>query len=78
LYDKKVEAKKQMYDALNKLPAVVLTRPNNVNILNFLSSKISEFKNVMSDSEIKDKTEFVNLLKKLDSANSTRYSTILD
>jgi len=78
LYDKKVEAKKQMYDALNKLPAVVLTRPNNVNILNFLSSKITEFKNVMSDSEMKDKTEFVNLLKKLDSSNSTRYSTILD
>ena len=78
LYDKKVEAKKQMYDALNKLPAVVLTRPNNVNILNFLNSKITEFKNVMSDSEIKEKTEFVNLLKKLDSANSTLYNTILN
>ena len=78
LYDKKVEAKKQMFDALNKLSPIVLTRPNNVSILNFLNSKISEFKNVMSDSDIKDKTEFVNLLKKLDSSNATRYSTILD
>ena len=67
-----------MFEALNKLSPIVLTRPNNVSILNFLSSKISEFKNVMSDSEIKDKTEFVNLLKKLDSSNATRYSTILD
>ena len=32
----------------------------------------------MSDSEIKEKTEFVNLLKKLDSANSTLYNTILN
>ena len=45
LYDKKVEAKKQMFEALNKLSPIVLTRPNNVSILNFLSSKISEFKN---------------------------------
>ena len=78
LYDKKVDAKQQMFNALDKLSPVVLTRPNNVNILNFLTSKITEFKNVMSDSEIKDKTEFVNLLKKLDSSNSTRYSTILE
>ena len=32
LYDKKVEAKKQMFEALNKLSPIVLTRPNNVSI----------------------------------------------
>lgn len=78
LYDKKVEAKKEMFNALSKLSPVVLTRPNNVSILNFLSSKIQEFKNVLSDSELKEKTEFVNLLKKLDSANSSLYNTILN
>ena len=49
------------------------TKPSN-----FLTSKIQEFKNVLSDSELKEKTEFVNLLKKLDSANSTLYNTILN
>lgn len=78
LYDTKIEAKKEMFSALSKLSPVVLTRPNNVSILNFLNSKIQEFKNVMSDSEVKEKTEFVNLLKKLDSANSTLYNTILN
>ena len=78
LYDKKVEAKKEMFNALNKLSPVVLTRPNNVSILNFLTSKIQEFKNVLSDSELKEKTEFVNLLKKLDSSISTLYNTILN
>ncbi len=78
LYDKKVEAKKEMFNALSKLSPVVLTRPNNVSILNFLTSKIQEFKNVLSDSELKEKTEFVNLLKKLDSSNSTLYNTILN
>jgi hypothetical protein len=78
LYDTKPEAKKEMYNALSKLSPVVLTRRNNVSILNFLTSKIQEFKNVLSDSELKEKTEFVNLLKKLDSANSTLYNTILN
>lgn len=78
LYDTKIEAKKEMFSALSKLSPVVLTRPNNVSILNFLNSKIQEFKNVMSDSEVKEKTEFVNLLKKLDSSNSTLYNTILN
>ena len=78
MYDTKPEAKKEMYNALSKLSPVVLTRRNNVSILNFLTSKIQEFKNVLSDSELKEKTEFVNLLKKLDSANSTLYNTILN
>lgn len=77
LYDKKVDAKKAMYDALNKLSPVVQTKPNNVNILNFLNCKYLEFKNVLSDSEVKEKTDFVNLLKKLDSGNSSKYQDIL-
>jgi hypothetical protein len=78
LYENKVAAKKAMYDALNKLTPVVQRNPNNLNTLNFLYSKIQEFKNVLSDSETKEKTDFVNLLKKLDSGNSSLYQEILN
>ena len=78
LYDDKVAAKKAMFDALNKLSPIIQQRPNNVNVQNFLYGKFMEFKNVLSDSEIKEKTDFVNLLKKLDSGNSSRYTEILN
>jgi hypothetical protein len=78
LYENKVAGKKAIYDALNKLTPVVQRNPNNLNTLNFLYSKIQEFKNVLSDSETKEKTDFVNLLKKLDSGNSSLYQEILN
>ncbi|MFM7758507.1 MAG: DUF4835 family protein [Crocinitomicaceae bacterium] len=78
LYDDKVAAKKAMYEALNKLNSIIQQRPNNVNVQNFLYGKFLEFKNVLSDSDVKEKTDFVNLLKKLDSGNSSRYAEIMN
>lgn len=78
LYENKVAAKKAMLEALNKLTPVIQRNPNNLNTLNFLYSKIQEFKNVLSDSETKEKTDFVNLLKKLDSGNSSLYQEIFN
>ncbi|MBM3185390.1 MAG: DUF4835 family protein [Bacteroidetes bacterium] len=78
MYDNKVEAKKSLLAALNKLTPVVQTRPNTINIINFLNSKTTELKNILSDSEMKEKTDFVNLLKKLDSGNSSKYQEILN
>lgn len=78
LYDNKVEAKKSLLAALSKLTPVVQTRPNTVNVLNFLNAKAVELKNILSDSEVKEKTDFVNLLKKLDSGNSSKYQEILN
>jgi hypothetical protein len=78
MYDNKVEAKKSLLAALNKLTPVVQTRPNTVNVVNFLNAKTIELKNILSDSEIKEKTDFVNLLKKLDSGNSSKYQEILN
>ncbi len=78
MYDNKVEAKKSLLAALNKLTPVVQTRPNTVNVINFLNAKTTELKNILSDSEMKEKTDFVNLLKKLDSGNSSKYQEILN
>lgn len=77
LYDDKVKGRKAIYDALNKLSKVVAARPNSVNLLNFVQSKREELKNLYSDAEVKDKNEIVNLLKRLDPANASRYEEIL-
>jgi hypothetical protein len=77
LYDDKVKARKAMYDALNKLSKVVATRPNSINLLNFVQAKREELKALYSDAEVKDKNDIVNLLKRIDPANASRYQEIL-
>jgi len=74
----KAKARKAIYDALAKLQPVAQSRPNNLNVLSFLSSKRNEIKNLVSDADLKEKTDFVNLLKKLDPANTSKYQEILN
>ena len=78
LYDDKAAGRKSMYDALSKLTKVVATRPNSVNLLNFVQAKQTELKNLYADAEVKDKNEIVNLLKKLDPTNASKYQDILN
>ena len=78
LYDDKDGARKEIYDALNLLVKVVSTRPNSLNLLNFVQAKSNELKNLYEDAEIKDKTDIVNLLKRIDPANSSKYQAILE
>lgn len=77
LYDDKAAARKSIYEALNKLNKVVATRPNSINLLNFCQSKLVEIKNLYADADPKEKNDVVNLLKRLDPANSERYQEIL-
>jgi hypothetical protein len=76
LYDKKEEGKKAISAALNLLSPIMATRPNTVNVVSYLFGKTTELKNIFSDSELKEKQDIVNLLKRLDPANSTSYNTI--
>lgn len=78
LYDDKIAGRKAIYEALNKLNKVVATRPNSINLLNFVQAKLDELKNLYNDAEVKDKTEIVTLLKRLDPANSSKYQAILE
>jgi hypothetical protein len=78
LYDDKLAARTAMYDALSKLNKVVATRPNSINLLNFVQAKVVELKNVYADADIKDKNEVVNLLKRIDPANASKYQDILN
>jgi len=77
MYEDKVKGKKALYDALSKLNTVVQVRPNSPNVVNYLLCKRDELKSILSDSEVKEKTDFVTLLKRLDPSNSSKYQEIL-
>lgn len=78
MYEDKVKGKKALYDALSKLNPVVQVRPNSPNVVNYLLCKRDELKKILSDSEVKEKTDFVTLLKRLDPSNSSKYQEILE
>jgi len=77
LYDDKAAARTAIYGALNKLVKVVAARPNSLNLLNFVTAKTNEIKNLYEDAEVRDKNNIVNLLKRIDPANSSKYQEIL-
>lgn len=77
LNEDQVAARKGIYDGLNKLVKVVATRPNSLNLLNFVQAKSKELQNLYETAEAKEKTEIVNLLKRIDPANSSKYQEIL-
>lgn len=78
LYDDKIAGRKSIYEALNKLSKIVATRPNSINLLNFVQAKQVELKNLYSDAEVKEKNDVVALLKRLDPANSSKYQAFIE
>lgn len=77
LYDDKAAARAAIYNALNKLIKVVAARPNSLNLVNFVKAKTNEIKNLYEDAEVRDKNNIVNLLKRIDPGNSSKYQEIL-
>jgi len=77
LYEDKVAGRKQMFDALAKLNTVTQARPNSINLINFVQAKRTEIKEISGDAEQKDKTDIVNLMKKIDPSNASKYEEIL-
>lgn len=78
LYDDLIGSRKVIFESINKLNKVAVSRPNAINVLNFLQAKVNEIKGIYADAEVKDKTDIVNLLKKLDPANGSKYDAILN
>jgi len=78
LYGNKVEGRKAITAALKKLNKISTVRPNSVNLLNFIQAKVNELKNLYIDADTKEKMEVVNLLKRIDPANSSKYEQILN
>ena len=78
LYDDKNTGRENVYNALQKLTPVNNARPASVNVLNFLQAKLKEIQNLYVDADMKDKNNIVNLLKRLDPSNSSKYQEILN
>jgi hypothetical protein len=78
IYDDKVAGRKAVFTALNKLLKVVSTRPNSLNVTNFIRAKTIELVNLYEDADPKEKNEVVNLLKRIDPTNSSKYQEILE
>lgn len=77
MYDDPTEARQNIFNALQLLADVHKARPGSINIMTFLQAKVVELKGVFKDAETRQKTELVNLLKRLDPANSSKYQEIL-
>ncbi|MDG1147979.1 MAG: DUF4835 family protein [Crocinitomicaceae bacterium] len=78
LYEDKTIARNKIELALSKLVKVTATRPNSLNVLNFVQAKTNELKSMYSEAEMKEKNKIVNLLKRIDPANSSKYQEILN
>ena len=78
LYENKEVARKNMYSSLNKLTKIAATRPSSINVTIYVQAKTVELKNLFYDASLAEKTELVNLLKKLDPVNSSKYQEILN
>ncbi len=78
LYDDQDKARQAIYESLQKLLPVNSARPGSVNLLNFLQAKLNELKGIYKDADQRQKSDVVNLLKRLDPANSSKYQEILE
>jgi len=77
LYSNKQLGRESIYNALNLLMKVVAVRPGYINLVTFCQTKQPELKNLFSDADQAEKARIVNLLLKLDPANSSKYEEIL-
>ena len=78
LYDNKEEGRKAITASLKKLTKISTVRPNSINLLNFVQTKVNELSNLYIDGDTKEKTDVVNVLKGIDPANSSKYEQILN
>lgn len=78
MYNDQGNARKAIYEALQKLQPVNSARPGSVNLLNLLQAKLQEIKSIYGEADQRQKNDVVNLLKRLDPANSSKYQEILE
>lgn len=78
MYDDQDKARLAIYEALKKLQPVNSARPGSVNVLNILQSKLQEIKGIYKEADQRQKNDVVNLLKRLDPANASKYQEILE
>ncbi|MCB0478415.1 MAG: DUF4835 family protein [Crocinitomicaceae bacterium] len=77
LYENPEQARKTIYMSLSELNKVHSTKPSSPNVSIFLNGKVSEITKIYGDASMQEKNQIVNLLKRVDPANSGKYEDIL-
>lgn len=77
LYDDLPTARKNIYRSLTKLNRIVAMDPTAVNLQNFAQAKTNELINLFEDAEQKERTDLINLMKRVDPINSSKYEESL-
>jgi hypothetical protein len=77
MYENIELSRKTMFKSLNELNKVHASKPGSPNVSIFLTNKVDEVKNVYSQGTMQEKNQIVNLLKRIDPANSNKYQEIL-
>jgi hypothetical protein len=76
-YDDPATARANISDALDKIDKSFKDNQNNILLILFLQAKGDELVGIFAGGEQSEKTKVVNILKKLDPANGTKYDKIL-
>lgn len=78
LVDNVDEGRTEILKALQLLLKIHSTQPGAINLTLFLNGKRDELVNLFSQAPMNEKTQAVNLLKKMDPSNATRYQRIME
>ena len=76
-YDDPVAARTNISEALDKIDKAFKDNANNVLLILFLQAKSDELVGIFAGADGGEKVKVVNLLKRLDPANGTKYDKIL-
>jgi len=76
-YDDPAAARVAISDALEKIDKAFKDNANNVLLILFLQAKGDEIVGIFAGADASEKTKIVNMLKRLDPANGTKYDKIL-
>lgn len=76
-YDDPAAARVAIADALDKIDNAFKDNANNILLIMFLQAKGDEIVGIFAGADASEKTKIVNMLKRLDPANGTKYDKIL-
>ena len=77
LYENTEQARKTIYTSLSELNKVHASKPGSPNVQIYLTNKVDEITNIYNEASMQEKNQIVNLLKRIDPANSNKYQEIL-
>ena len=76
-YEKPALARQNIMNALEKLNKIAVDYPNNMLLALFFQAKSDEIVNVFSAADVTEKSKAINILRKVDPSNSTKYDKLI-